>query len=113
MKKLTFNKLSVILMYIMVIVMPVICVLIKDYPPDSLIYCWFGFWAIQAAITAKIRNEKRRTEKDKSIFDGLINYINEDNVDKVVEKYLGIDGLKKNNSSNKSKVEVQGDKANG
>lgn len=49
---LTFNKFSVLLMYIMVIGLFAFCFIVKDYPPAEFTYCWFGFWMLQAVITA-------------------------------------------------------------
>jgi hypothetical protein len=91
MKRITFNKFSVLLMYVMVIAVPVICVLVKDYPPDALIYCWFGFWAIQAVVTARLRNAKRKHEGDADFWTEAVKYINEDNVESIVEHYTGLD----------------------
>lgn len=90
MRKITFNKLSVILMYIMVIGLPVICILLKEYPPDAFLYCWFGFWVVQAIITAKLRISKRKREEQTDILDIIETYINEDNISEVSERLLGV-----------------------
>lgn len=91
MRNITFNKMSVILMYVMVIGLPAVCIVLRDYPPNAFIYCWFGFWIVQAIITAKLRISKRKKQSEDDLLDYIGAYINEDNIADISEKFLGVE----------------------
>ena len=95
MKKLTFNKASVLLMYIMVIGIFAFCFITQQYPPAEFTYCWFGFWIAQAAITCILqinkRKDRHKTEDRISFWEAITPYINADNADKLIERYIGIE----------------------
>ena len=93
-ENLTFNKASVILMYIMVICLFLFCYITQQYPPAEFTYCWFIFWIAQAIITCVLQINKRKSRRHDqeriSFFEAITPYINEENVNSIVEKYTGI-----------------------
>lgn len=108
---ITFNKFSVLLMYVMVISIFLFCYITQQYPPAEFTYCWFIFWIAQAAITCVLqinkRSDRRRTQQQTSLFEAVVPYINEENVDKIIEKYFDIEPTKK-----RRKVAVNEEKGN-
>lgn len=95
MRKITFNKCSVLLMYICIIGLFAFCYITNNYPPAEFTYCWFGFWVAQAIITCKLQIDKRKKKNKTDFLEAVTPYINEDNVDNLIEKYLGVDLIKK------------------
>ena len=93
-ENLTFNKASVILMYIMVICLFLFCYITQQYPPAEFTYCWFIFWIAQAIITCVLQINKRKSRRHEqeriSFFEAITPYINEENVNSIIEKYTGI-----------------------
>lgn len=98
-RKLSFNKASVVLMYLMVIGLFAFCFITTSYPPSEFTYCWFLFWIAQACITCVLqinkRNHNSKTQTKISLLEAITPYINEDNVDQIISKYLDIDPVKK------------------
>lgn len=92
---MTFNKFSVILMYVMVVGLALLSTLRSSYPPSEFVYCWFGFWAVQAIITAHLKTNKRKNGKQDRIVEEIAKYINDDNAQALAEKFLGVNITKK------------------
>jgi hypothetical protein len=97
---MTFNKASVILMYINIMSLPVICFKLESWPSKYFIFCWFAFWTIQAILTARIHIKKKRRVQDSKAFDEVKKYITEDNVAEVLKRFTGIKIGAKNNDEN-------------
>jgi hypothetical protein len=89
--RISFNKASVCLMYVMVIGYLAVCLLIKDWPPAEFTYCWFGFWVVQALVTAHLEENKRAHKRQQTFLQALVPYINEDNAEALVERWLDVD----------------------
>lgn len=107
--KITFNKFSVLLMYLMITALLVYVLITKEYPPTSFIIAYFGFWICQSIVTAKLYTSKKQREDDaitkKTMLDAAMEamkpYINEENASEICEKYLGIDLTKTKKGSKK------------
>lgn len=88
--KVSFNKFSVLLMYVMIITLLVYVLITKEYPPTSFIIAYFGFWIAQSVVTAKLYRDKKEREDCDTLKEFIAKYINEENADALIEKYLDI-----------------------
>ena len=82
-------------MYVAILGILAVCLVSSSYPPIEFTICWFSFWIIQAAITAKLHIDKRQKTRQKDLLGALSEYINCDNVESIVENIVGVE-LKKN-----------------
>ena len=90
-----FGKITVILMYLAIFALPFVCFCLNQFPPDAFTYCWFGFWTIEGIITAILSNIKLSHEQFKTVIGEVSPYINVDNAESVLERFSGIDFVKK------------------
>lgn len=89
--KIKFNKFGVCLAFFMIIVYTFYCVFTGNFPPAEMTFCWYGAWTVELILLMKIhKNGKKQT-----ILEKLEPYINEDNIEQIVEQKLGVE-LKKN-----------------
>lgn len=89
--RITFNKFSVLLMYIMIIGFMAVCLIMKEWPPAEFTYCWFAFWIAQAVITAALQINKRKHRYNESLLEAVTPYINQDNAEAIARKLTGVD----------------------
>ena len=89
-KKIRFSRCAVCLMYINVIGLFVYVAMTKDYPPTAFIIAWMGFWCVQAIVTAVLEINKRGNNKQISFVEAALPYINEENINALIERYLDI-----------------------
>lgn len=89
--KLSFSRVSVLLMYVNIIGMFAYVMITKDYPPTSFVIAWFGFWAVQAVVTCKLQLDKRKHNSNISFWDAMLPYLNQENIAALAEKFLDID----------------------
>lgn len=107
--KITFNKFSVLLMYVMITALLVYVLITKEYPPTSFIIAYFGFWICQSIVTARLYTGKKKREEEatkkqttlEAVMDLVAPYINEENASEICEKYLGFEPTKKKGSKKK------------
>lgn len=107
--KVTFNKFSVLLMYLMVIALLVYVLITKEYPPTSFIIAYYGFWIGQSIVTAKVYTDKKKREREaenkqttiEAVIDLVTPYVNEENASEIVEKCLGFEPTKTKKGSKK------------
>jgi len=100
--KVSFNKASVILMYLMIIGLFLFCFITTAYPPIEFTICWFIFWIAQAIITCvlqinkrKVRHKTEEKELKVRLIDALAPYFNEENANELIKKYVGIEPVYK------------------
>lgn len=107
--KITFNKFSVLLMYLMVIALLVYVLITKEYPPTSFIIAYYGFWIGQSVVTAKVYTDRKKREQEaenkqtavEAITEMVSPYINEENASEIVERCLGFEPTKTKKRSTK------------
>lgn len=97
---MTFNRGSVILMYVNIMALPIVCFKLESYPPKVFVICWFVFWTVQALITVQIHVTKKKNKQTDKILEEAKKYITEDNVASVVKHSTGIKIGEKNNDEN-------------
>lgn len=90
-KKIKFSKIAVSLMYLNIIGMFAYVAITKDYPPTAFIVAWFGFWAVQAVATAVLEINKRGHNRQITLTDAVVPYLNQENCNALIEHFIGIE----------------------
>lgn len=94
--KLSFSRGAVIIM-MLAIVGYVAAGFIRDcWPPAEITYCWFGFWTVQAIVTARLQMDKRKDDRRYKEYDqqqtfmqSVVPFINKDNAVALCDRFLG------------------------
>ena len=67
-----------------------------NWPPAEITYCWFGFWTVQAIVTAKLQMDKRKDrrhckdyEQQQTFMESIVPFINKDNAVAICDRFLG------------------------
>lgn len=88
--KITFNKFGVCLAFFMITAYAFYVIKAGACPPDSLTYCFYGSWGLELVLLMRI-HKNADDKKGESIVDKAKHFINEDNVEAIAEKKLGVD----------------------
>lgn len=94
--KLSFSRSSVALMFLAIIGYVAAGFIRENWPPSEITYCWFGFWTVQAIVTAKLQIDKRKDdrhykeyEQQQTFMESIVPFINKDNAVAVCDRFLG------------------------
>lgn len=86
-----FGKISVILMYVAIFLLPFLCAFTPLIISDVMIICWFIFWGVEGIVMGLLSTNKLSHEKFEVLMEQIKPYLNAENVSKVVEKVSGIE----------------------
>ena len=85
---MTFNKFSVALTIINMMWLPIVCVMLRSFPPTSFMICWTAFWTAEAFFNMKIHENKKKRDSHNSVIAELEKHITKDNVADVIERVI-------------------------